>query len=1412
MSVGVFGWLVLDGAPLSRTDRVVLAALVLRAGHVVTTGELADALWADEPPATWPKQLQASIGRVRAAIGRSAIETTPGGYRLRIDPDTVDAERFERLASSARRYLEDGDPARALDAAARALGLWRGAPYADLATWPPAVVEAERLDEVRMDAEEVRLEARLALGEHAASVADAERMVREAPLREHRWAMLATALYRSGRQADGLAAIRAARERLAEELGAEPGEELQALELAILRHDPSLDPEPAPTERSDVCPYHGLAPFSDDDEDDFFGRDTDISAALGRLARSGFLAISGASGSGKSSLVRAGIVPALRRRGDRVTILTPGPDLDVRIRDAVEGARRAEVVVVDQFEEVFHAGEADVDAAARAVDDAVAGGTTVIVVVRSDFLGDCAAHPDLAPLVAEGVHLVGPMSPDALREAIEGPAKRAGLRLEPGLVEVLLRDAAGEAGALPHLSHALVETWLRREGMTLTVAGYEASGGISGAIAQSADRLYQSMDAEQRALCRSLLLRLVALAPDGSPVRRRAAATPLRTDAAREEVLVMLAGSRLVSTEADSVAVAHESLATAWPRLHAWLEEDAEGARLLAALTTGAETWNADGRPDDDLLRGGRLQSAVEWRAETSPDLTGLEADYLDASLARDRSERRLDAERARRDRRQNLRLRWALAAGAVLMVATVAASAFVFVKSGEAERSAQDRQIEALTSTSLALRESDPGVAALLAVELHRRWPEDSRSYSALWGTVGVGEGLVSRLRYDPGDRLMGAPIPGTRTAILVRDIQTDGGPPTPSVVIVDIDSGTEIRKLPVKLPALSIQVPRFVQVSANGSVAVVLTASLRDPDGTNTCCRSFIDLIDLGTGDRLVDTVELDSRIGGLPALTPDGSRVVMVHPVTAELIVIETSTGRLLTPLPGPPERNEEADGRYAAVTVARDGSVIAGGPGGLIVYHPVSFDVVDVVPVPEGMNEWVVLELDDGSLFATGLGRMGRLDRQNGELRWQREVDLFTCHDAVIPPGSGGILCRDLTGTITEYDLEAGEPTGRVFRSVSDLTSSLDLIDDDEFMTVAERADPFLAHWRLDQAPAISTPVAEGRIVVDGFGDGGRLVVTAPAGWRPEVGGGGVQLWDVEADRPVGPAQEAMAWADDRRVFTWYPDRDPTIDDVETHQSMRLPPLSGSGVLSTVSGGNGPLAFVMDGDRITAVDPSTGREMGAPVVVPDVELAWSEGKVAELGDGRRIAVNWFDPGETRMLTAVFDLETGAELARGLPEDGPIIATGRDELLSASTARLTRTDADLEAIAALPTSGVAARSLQLTDDEDLLLLDDWDNRLTLYDMQDARRLGTPLPMVAQDAQGWPASFLSADGDRIATNSAEGVLVWDIRPERLAEAACRMVGRELSALEWEAYFGNEPQIATCTGIVDADAVNAQG
>ena len=188
-----------------------------------------------------------------------------------------------------------------------------------------------------------------------------------------------------------------------------------------------------------------------------------------------------------------------------------------------------------------------------------------------------------------------------------------------------MQDVEGEPGALPLLSHALRTTWERREGRTLTVDGYRATGGIRGAVAQSAEALYEQVPADQRPLVRDLLLRLVALSPDGQPVRNRVPRRTVATDAAHDDLIELLVGARLVTSDDGVVQLAHEALARAWPRLQGWLDEDVEGQRILRHLAGAADTWDAMGRPDSELYRGARLAHALDWRerANARPDPHG---------------------------------------------------------------------------------------------------------------------------------------------------------------------------------------------------------------------------------------------------------------------------------------------------------------------------------------------------------------------------------------------------------------------------------------------------------------------------------------------------------------------------------------------------------------------------------------------------------------------------------------------------------------------------------------------------------------------------------------------------------------------------------------------------------------------
>jgi DNA-binding SARP family transcriptional activator/DNA-binding beta-propeller fold protein YncE len=219
--------------------------LVLHANEAVSANRLIDEVWGEEPPRTARKSLQVHISRLRKELGDGVLETRPQGYALRLDREQVDLYRFEDLLDRGRTALQHEEPGAAAAILREALALWRGAPLAGLEAEPFARPAAARLDDLRLAAIELRIEADLALGRHTAVVGELERLVSEEPFREGFRRQLILALYRSGRQADALAAYRSARRTLVEELGVEPGPELRELEAAVLRHDPALAP-PAP--------------------------------------------------------------------------------------------------------------------------------------------------------------------------------------------------------------------------------------------------------------------------------------------------------------------------------------------------------------------------------------------------------------------------------------------------------------------------------------------------------------------------------------------------------------------------------------------------------------------------------------------------------------------------------------------------------------------------------------------------------------------------------------------------------------------------------------------------------------------------------------------------------------------------------------------------------------------------------------------------------------------------------------------------------------------------------------------------------------------------------------------------------------------------------------------------------------
>ncbi|MEU3600513.1 hypothetical protein ABZ714_17615 [Streptomyces sp. NPDC006798] len=371
-------------------------------------------------------------------------------------------------------------------------------------------------------------------------------------------------------------------------------------------------------------PYPGLARYGPDDSDRFFGRDALVAELLELVRRRPFAALVGASGSGKSSLLRAGLIPAVRGETYGETYEEPAPPSGAAppsvVRILTPGATPARthkdlftkgaLVLVDQFEEVFTLCD---DPAERAAftELLLTGGARVVIAVRADFYGRCAELPALAAALKDSVLLVGPMGPEQTREAVVGPATAARLVVERALTARITADVADEPGGLPLMAHALREVWRRRRGRTLTLAAYEAVGGVQGAIAHTAEDVFGGFTTEEAEAARALLLRLVSPG-EGTEDTRRPAERAELAPYGDESVLERLVRARLLTVDGTTVDLAHEALLTAWPRLRAWVDADRDVLRLRRRLAEGARVWTELGRDPGALLRGSQLEAARE--------------------------------------------------------------------------------------------------------------------------------------------------------------------------------------------------------------------------------------------------------------------------------------------------------------------------------------------------------------------------------------------------------------------------------------------------------------------------------------------------------------------------------------------------------------------------------------------------------------------------------------------------------------------------------------------------------------------------------------------------------------------------------------------------------------------------------
>ena len=760
--------------------------------------------------------------------------------------------------------------------------------------------------------------------------------------------------------------------------------------------------EPTPGEP----PFKGLEYFGENDADLFFGRELLTAKLVNRLRDAQLLSvIIGASGSGKSSLIRAGLIPVLKKgkplmdgtmppQGSahwQIHVITPTAHplealateltrdsksvtatsilMDDLTKDprslslflARKGFKDHILFIIDQFEELFtlcrdeFEREAFIDNLLYATSPPPQDSSIrIVIALRADFYAHIAQYPDLRDAVAYQQEYIGPMTSEELRCAIEEPAKRGHWEFEPGLVDLILRDVGDEPGTLPLLSHALLETWKRRSGHTLTLKGYADAGGVHGAIAHTAESVYQDLSPDEQTIVRDIFLRLTELGEGTEDTRRRTSFDELTSHGEDPQsirsVLNKLADARLITLGKNTVEVAHEALIREWPALREWLNQDREGLRLHRRLTEAAREWELLERDPGSLYRGARLVQANEWNALNPSSLNALERDFLHASNQQSIQEEQEHEEQQRRElasakelaetqRYSSLRLRIRnrviTAVGAIAMILAILAGMFG-LRAEDEKRLAVSRELAIAALNNL---EVDPERSILLA--LHALDQKDTqeaqdalhRAVQAFRVELAVHHtDIVEDVTYSPdGTRLATASDDGTAKiwdAATGRQLLTLETGPSASVAFSP--DGTRLATANYEAHTITIwdAVTGQDLLTLTGHSAGVNQAVF-SPDGSQIATASedrTARLWDATTGER-VFTLSGHTDIVSSIAFSPDGKQLI-TGSWDHSLKIWDTSTGEEMlgfSEFIEPVEATYSPNGKYLAMNSGNEAQI-------------------------------------------------------------------------------------------------------------------------------------------------------------------------------------------------------------------------------------------------------------------------------------------------------------------------------------------------------------------------------------------------------------------------------------------------------------------------------------------------------
>jgi WD40 repeat protein/DNA-binding SARP family transcriptional activator len=1353
--------------------RGLLAYLAVESAQAHRREKLAGLLW----PGYTESSARANLRRALADLRQAIDDHRATPPYLLIAQETlqfntasnsfVDVAAFVRLTSltvltgsTTGPISQSSAPQSTFSLLEQAVALYR-APFLEGFSIPDSapfeewvLLSREQLNRLILQALSRLADAHQAQGEHQRALSFAWRQVDMDPWQEsaHRQVMQLLAL--SGQRAAALAQYESCRGLLAAELGVEPSEQTRLLVERIRREEwpppaAATVELPAPRPRAvGSCPYRGLASFRQEDAPFYFGREAfgeQLVLALDQQAP--VVAVIGPSGSGKSSVVCAGLLPRLNqelrwlvtafRPGGQpfealaaalLPLLAPGAGKASRLVETqrlANALQKAELslrrvaarmleghpqagrllLVIDQFEELYtlcpqpELRQRFVDTLLAAVRPDHPGATprgALLLTLRADFMGQALAYRPLANALQAGALLLGPMTRPELRAAIETPAKLQGAAFEPGLVDRILDNIGQEPGALPLLEFSLTLLWQRNEAGWLTHAAYEEIGQVEGALARYAEQVYGELDEADQMQARRIFEQLVRPGEGTEDTRRLA--TRDEIGEANWLLAQHLADRRLVvtghepSSGTETVEVVHEALIQRWERLRGWMATDRAFRGWQEGLRASLRQWEQSGQDEGALLRGAPLAQAESWLASRPDELSSAEAAFIRASIAlRERREAERDAQRRRELAAERRGRRLLAALAGVLAAAALMALALTAYSLHQRQQALQAYSRSLTTSAQKALDDGDTAAALALALEATsiNNPPLDARQ-------------VLMDAAYAPGARWSGAAsalFPGLAGPVTALTISPDGqtalaGAANGSIVLWDVASRTERSRLAGHTGRVN-----DVVFSRDGTQALSGGA-----DGQ-------VILWDLASGQEarrfrghsgVVRGVDLSAD--GRTAASGGFAGEEMLAP--GELILWDAATGAELRRLGG-------HIAGVVALAFTPDGSALLASSGDAEIFsdrlpHDAS-ETLGLVGVTSDMLLWDV---------ATGQVRQRFTP-------WAE--DAFTL--AISPDGARGLAGSYYDNVAVLWDLQNGTRLG-VLEGHDEGIHALAFSPDGQ-RALTGSYDDSLALWNMADGQRLATLSGHASDVLDlAISPDGR---TALSSGRD----GGLMAWDLVDAQEIQhlPGHEDAVW------------------DVAFTPDGKLA-LSSSGAAS-------PNVQVQDAS-LRLWDLSSGEQLQAAALPVDVIM-----QVAVSPDGRRIAL----AAATDGLIRIWDLATWQEVGRLEGHAGPV--TGVEFMPDGQRALSVSVDGTLilwdvpgrQIIHRFSGHGEGLWSLAISPDGRTALSDSGDSSMVLWDLESGQELRSFVRADPPADSGSSGMVYLPDGRTAISCEQDGELIeWNL------------------------------------------------